>query len=586
MSLRRLLSRPLLICVALLAGCQAPAPEPGSDNAEPVDVRLIAINDFHGNLLPVGTYGLADLAGTEQKVDVGGAAYLASLVEARRATHAANLVVAAGDLIGASPPISGLFHDEPTIEVLSEIGLQVSSLGNHEFDEGLLELQRMQNGGCRPGGKPGSDTCFDAGFPGAKFEYLAANVVDAQGEHPFPASTLRTVIDEHGRSVRIGLIGAVLRGTRDIVDPTGIVGLSFLDEADAVNAEVPALRAAGADAIVLLIHEGGAIDGPFDDAGCKGLSGDILPIMARLDPAVRVVISGHTHKAYTCELGDRLLTSGGAYGRFVTTIDLAVDPSAHALVGFTARNEPVINDRGANPVADRWPALAPDDTVATDVATWSTRVAPISDRVVGHISEDLLATPGPGPGLDAVLGGVIADAQWAAMKGQDHGAADFAVMNPGGIRSRLDYEPVGAEAPGEVTWGELFAAQPFGNTIVTVPMTGQAFLEMLESQFAGSYPKILSVSSNVSLKLRLEPQSGPHVVPGSVRIDGQPLDAQRVYRVAMNNFIANGGDGYRVMRVPGGTTITGPGDLDALLAYFAEHDPVRPPPAGRVLRVD
>ncbi len=297
----------------------------------PVDLRILAINDFHGNLRPpTGGIRIADPDDKTKIVTVpaGGAEQMATLVKQLREGHPNNIFVTAGDLIGASPLLSAMFHDEPTIESLSMMGLELSAVGNHEFDEGKDELLRMQNGGCHP-----VDHCQGPHpFVGAKFHYLAASTFDkATGKTILPPYEIREF-----EGVAVAFIGLTLKGTPDIVRPVGVEGLEFRDEADTVNALVPELKARGVKAIVVLIHEGGFPTGDYNE--CPGISGPIVDIVKKLDSAVRVVVTGHTHKAYVCDIDGRLVTSGGKFGTLVTAIDLKLDRTTKEVISAKANN--------------------------------------------------------------------------------------------------------------------------------------------------------------------------------------------------------------------------------------------------------
>src|SRR5437764_8154570 len=297
----------------------------------PVDLRILAINDFHGNLRPPpGGIRIADPDDKTKMVTVpaGGAEHMATLVNQLREGHPNNIFVAAGDLIGASPLLSAMFHDEPSIESLSMMGLELASVGNHEFDEGKDELLRMQNGGCHA-----IDKCQGPHpFAGAKFHYLAASTFDQKtGKTIFPAYEIREF-----QGVPVAFIGLTLKGTPGIVSPEGVAGLEFSDEADTVNALVPELKARGVQAIVVLIHEGGFPTGDYNE--CPGISGPIVDIVKKLDRAVDVVISGHTHRAYVCDIDGRLVTSGGKFGTLVTAIDLKLDRTTKEVIGAKANN--------------------------------------------------------------------------------------------------------------------------------------------------------------------------------------------------------------------------------------------------------
>ncbi|MDQ3139305.1 MAG: metallophosphoesterase, partial [Pseudomonadota bacterium] len=314
-----------------LAGCATLAPAPA-----PVEIKIVAFNDFHGNLEPPRqSVETSAVEGVSARVPAGGAAYLASAIDSLRAANPNHIVVSAGDMIGATPLVSALFLDEPTIHAMNRIGVDLNAAGNHEFDKGRAELLRMQNGGCAQHGlrKP----CQLEPFPGARFGLLAANTVTEDGTTLFPPYAIRS-FGSGASKVRVGFIGLTLEATPALVTPAGIAGLSFRDEADTVNALIPRLRAEGVDAIILLIHEGATTTGRYNDKQCAGLAGDLPPILDRLDPAIDIVVSGHTHRAYVCDYGrinparPFLLTSAGSAGTMLSDITLTIDPRTRAVV--------------------------------------------------------------------------------------------------------------------------------------------------------------------------------------------------------------------------------------------------------------
>lgn len=584
-----------LVLLPLVAACSRPAHHEDGASARPLlDVRLIALNDFHGNLEPPpGGTQLPDADGRAAigVLPTGGAAYLSTAVAQLRKGHPASVVVAAGDLVGASPLASALFHDEPTVDFLGRLGLEFSSVGNHEFDKGADELRRKQQGGCFPGGTRGVDTCVGGDYKGARWRYLSANVIDTRtGQSFFPPSAIKT-LEVAGRSVQIGFIGLVLHETPTLVNPSGVAGLRFIDEADAANAQVASLKAVGVQAFVVLIHQGGHTEGPFkdgpvasswfDDQRCPGFSGDLVPILARLDPAIRVVVSGHTHQAYVCHLDGRLVTSAGLYGRAVTAIDLGIDPDSGAILEANADNLPVGNGPVKNASAPvQWPPLPPDAEVAAQVAQYSARAKPIANRVVGRISGDfgnVISDSGSG---ETAAGDLIADAMLEATRGA---GAQLAFINTGGIRFPLPYaQRAGDEQPGEVTYGELYGMQPFNNVLITLTLSGTQLQSLLAQQWgARQKPYFLAPSANVHYAW--DAKRDDHLVPGSIRIDGQPLKPDARYRVTVNEFMAAGGDGSTVL-LDATERVVGITDLEALQGYFERHSPIDPRPLDRIER--
>lgn len=551
MTPRQLLcSLPLL----LLAGCATSPPSPPA----PVAVKVLAINDFHGHLLPPrGGVRLPDPAapGRSVSVDAGGAEHLATAIRTLRASHPHTAFVAAGDLVGASPLLSALFRDEPTLESLSLMGLEASAVGNHEFDKGAEELLRQQRGGCHPtegckGPRP---------FEGARFKYLAAStVVEATGQTLLPAYHVR-----HFAGIPVAFIGLTLKGTPGIVVPSGVKDLRFEDEATTVNRLVPELRRQGIEAIVLLIHEGGHTAGSHN--GCEGISGPIVEIVGKLDRAVDVVISGHTHRAYTCRIDGRLVTSGNYYGTMVTQIDLQLDPVTRDVIRAEAENVVVRTDR-----------FAKDPAQTELIAAYEKLAAPLARRVVGRLSAALPREANAAG--ESALGQVIADAQLAATRAA---GAQLALMNPGGIRASLP-----RPADGLLRYEDLFSVQPFYNSLVTLTLTGAELRALLEQQWSGQGPggRVMQVSRGFSYTWDASRPAGQRVLAGSLRLDGQPLDDASPVRITVNSFMADGGDGFGVLR-QGRDRVTGMMDIDALEEFVKAQTPLAPGPLDRIRRM-
>ena len=564
-----------------LGGCATTEPR----GAAPVEVKLIAFNDFHGNLQPPKSSIDHPAPGPDAvRVPAGGAAYLASAIEALRARNANSLVVSAGDMIGASPLVSALFLDEPTIHAMNLIRVDYNAVGNHEFDRGQAELLRMQKGGCEK--NTVRQPCAVEPFPGARFGFLAANVVRPDGTTLFPGYAVRS-FGTGARQVKVALIGMTLKETPTVVTPAGVAGLSFRDEAETVNALVPKLKAEGVDAIVVLIHQGVNSKLGYNDQSCA-VEGDLIPILDRLDPAVDLVVSGHTHNAYVCDYGrinparPVLLTSAGSYGRLVTDISLTIDPASGRVTSSRAENivvqsEAFTGSRGETPLTDALPRYVPEPAVAALVERYAKAAEPIAARPIGRLG---------GPALreendqgEQVLGNLVADAQLAATRAAAHGGAQIAFMNSGGIRA--DLVPA---ADGSISFGQLFAAQPFANMLTVKSLTGRQLRALLEQQFASGSntvkdPYILSPSHNVRFAYDLSKPEGQRIV--LLTVDGRPVRDESVYRVAMNSFLASGGDNFTIFR--DGTEATGGmQDVDALEAYIAAAGNLTPPALGRV----
>ncbi|UQU64072.1 bifunctional metallophosphatase/5'-nucleotidase [Couchioplanes caeruleus] len=573
-----------------LPGMAPAAVSYGLPAGQTVKGQFLSYNDFHGAIDPPSGSG-AVVNGTP----AGGVEYLATYLRNLRAEAAregrSTLTVGAGDLIGASPLVSAAFHDEPTIELMNEVGLQVSSVGNHEFDEGVDELIRMQRGGCHP-----VDGCQDGdGFGGAKFSYLAANTINKKTGLPIlPPIDIKFV-----KGVPVGFVGLTLEGTAGIVNPAGIQNVRFANEVETANKWGSLLKLFGVKAQVLLLHQGGQqnaseqvpVPGVSD---CDNFTGPVVDIVKDLNPEFGLVVSGHTHRFYACTLpnakGSSVVTSAGTNGQLVTDIDYSIDRRTGRFAEITAQNVVVQNGvpdgkggwlKDANGVFLKNPDTV--DPKAKKVADkYRTAVAPIANRVVGTITGDIVRTAGANG--ESPLGDVIADAQLAWTK---NNGAQIALMNPGGIRADFDAEAsAGGEADGKVTYGEAFTVQPFNNLVVTQTLTGAQLKDVLEQQFVGfggqTTQRILQVSAGLTYTWTSTAAPGSKV--SALALNGTPIDPAATYRVTTNDFLANGGDGFTNLNVKVDRT-TAPGfDIDALVGYLGAGTPVAPGPANRITK--
>lgn len=558
-----------------------------SHHGRTVDVQLLSFNDLHGNLEPPqGSSGnIAEKGpdGTVVQTPAGGVEYLATSLRKAREGHRYSITAAAGDMIGASPLLSGLFHDEPTIEALNKLDLDVTSVGNHEFDEGRAELLRMQEGGCHP-----AEGCFagdDKEFQGADFPFLAANVTDEKSGRP--------ILDPYWikrmkGGVKIGFIGVTLEGTPDIVTAEGVKGLEFHDEVETINKYAKKLQRKGVKSIVALIHEGGLPpSGSVYDYDCDtpgpgaGISGPIVDIAENIDPQVDALVTGHTHQPYACTIPDpsgnpRTVTSAASFGRLYTDLTMTYDRRTRDIVRTSVE--------AANHVVRRDQPKAPDMTAL--IERWNTLAAPVAGRTVGHITADI---PGRGAGtLESPLGDVIADAQREGLSDPAKGGAQIAFMNPGGIRSDFAFAASGSEGDGVVTYAEAFTVQPFTNMMNVLDLTGAQIITALQQQVSGSNeasPKILQVSDGFTYTLDLTKSGADRIVTDSIRLNGEPLDPAQTYKVAMNEFLGGGGDGFAVFK-EGQNKLVGASDLDILIEYLTAHAtesaPLAPPSANRI----
>ncbi|MFE6594298.1 bifunctional metallophosphatase/5'-nucleotidase [Streptomyces sp. NPDC057781] len=543
------------------------------------DVQLLSFNDLHGNLEPpAGSSGrVTELQpdGTTKTVDAGGIEYLATHLREAREGNRYSITAAGGDMVGASPLLSGLFHDEPTVEALNKLDLDVTSVGNHEFDEGAKELARLQNGGCHP-----TEGCYtDKEFKGADFPYLAANVLDEKTKKPI----LKPYWVWKQKGVKVGFIGVTLEGTPDIVSAEGVKGLSFKDEVETINKYAKVLQRQGVKSIVALVHEGGfpassSYNYDCDSPGAgDGISGPIADIAKNVTPKVDALVTGHTHAAYVCTIPDpagkpRMVTSAASFGRLYTDTTLTYDRAT----GDIARTAV----KSANHVVTRDVPKAPDMTRLID--KWSTLAAPIGNRPIGYISGDINRD-----GTESPLGDLIADAQLAYGRTQDP-ETDLALMNPGGIRAPLTYTATGGEGDGVVTYAEGFTVQPFANTVNLKDYTGAQLVQVLKEQVSGpneAAPKILQISSGLTYTLDLTRTGADRVVTDSIRLNGSPIDENATYRVASNSFLAGGGDGFPTLG-EGANELVGADDLTALEQYLTANSsataPIIPPAADRI----
>ncbi|MDB5566615.1 MAG: bifunctional metallophosphatase/5-nucleotidase [Tardiphaga sp.] len=549
-----------IVAATLLLSC-AGARVNAQTSPAPLDVTVLAINDFHGNLRPPhGGIAIDDPTDKTRKIIVpaGGAAHMATLVKQLRAGKPNSVFVAAGDLIGASPFLSAMFHDEPTIESLSMMGLEIASVGNHEFDEGKDELLRMQNGGCHP-----IDKCQGPHpFAGATFHYLAASSIETRtGQPVLPPYEIKTF-----DGIPVAFIGLTLKGTPSLVSPPGVAGLEFKDEAETVNALVPELKARGVEAIVVLIHEGGLPTGDYNE--CPGISGPIVDIVKKFDKAVDIVISGHTHRAYTCEIDGRLVTSGDKYGTIVTAIDLKLDRTTRDIISAKANNLIV-----------RTNVYAADPAQTALLAAYDKVAAPIANRPAGSVTETLSRVPNDAG--ESPLGDIIADAHLAATSTESTGGAVIAVTNLGGIRANIVRTP-----DGSVSYGDVFASQPFRNQLVTLTLTGAQIKLMLEQQWLEpKRPRILQMSKNFSYTWDNAAAFGERVLPERMMLAGKRIDPAASYRVTVNAFLSVGGDGFTALK-DGTAPQVGVYDVDALNAYFGANSPVAPGPLDRIAKVN
>jgi 5'-nucleotidase len=561
-----------MVSLAALGACVS-VPQP----AGPVEVGIAAINDFHGSLEPPrSALRQPDGRGGTMLVPAGGAAHLASAIDSLRSKYPHHLTVSAGDMIGSSQLASALFLDEPAIGVMNRIGVDFNAVGNHEFDRGRDELKRLQDGGCTQFAK--QQPCALEPYTGAKFRYLAANSVEPDGKTLFPGTALKS-FGQGRRKVTLGLIGVTLKETADLTSREGLGGVTFADEAETVNRLAPQLRAQGADAVVLLIHQGGYTGGNLDPSSCNDLTGEIRSILDRMTTEVDVVVSGHTHWSYVCEYGALnpakpfLLTSAGVYGGMVTDITLAIDPAASRVVTKRASNV-IVQNEGMTTAAGRVEptALLPRFRARPDVAAYVGRYVAASktqiERVAGRLAAPVSRPGGEAGRYGGTLGLLVADAQLAATRSA---GAQIALMNAFGIRSPFTLTP---DAQGRLTFGQLYSVQPFTNQLVTGTLTGAELKAVLEEGFDANQPlQYLSPSAGFAYSVDLTRPVGQRIT--SLTLDGKPIDPAANYRITANNFLAGGGDSFATLAKMRDTGVARLTDVEALEAWL-QADPPRP----------
>ena len=580
------------VCVAALTAPALAAPATDTTAAtkgksNQLDLQLLSFNDYHGHL--EANDPALPLSQDPSQTPVGGVEYLSTHVKTLKAKQpTSTLTVAAGDLIGGSTFLSGIFQDQPSIESLNELGLDVSSVGNHEFDEGTTELKRMVEGGCHP-----TIGCFkDADgnpipYEGADFDYLAANVVNtSDGKHFLPPTSVKTV-----EGVKVGFIGMTLEATNTLVSPGGITSVEFKDEVESANALVDGLTAQGVKTIIVLIHEGLNTTGTYNS--CDGISGPILDIAAGLDPEIDMVVTGHTHMPYICNVPDsagqpRLVTSAASFGQVLTESHLIINRQS----GQVMREK----SWAANRLVTR---TVPKDGAETNIIQfWNALSAPLAARVVGTLAPNTNITGHSNTCRceETPMADLVADAILWGTKDPTKGGAQLALMNTGGVRASLIYNssPQG-EQPGEITFKETYDVAPFNNILVTVSLTGAQIEQVLNQQYQpvsarGSRPMLsLGVSDGFTYEWTWDgtapgpntqpaPGANGHVVPGSMKLNGVPIDPATTYRVGTLNFLQEGGDLFTAFR-NGTDKVGGPEDLANLADFFTAHPGLTPPPS-------
>ncbi len=600
--------------VVMTGGASQAAPNrPTAPHGPMMNIQILSFNDFHGNLegptgssanivtdhaLSTSTAGVTTAANVNTVA--GGVEYLATHLRDARKGQANSVTVAAGDIIGASPLLSAAFHDEPTIEAMNALGLEATAVGNHEFDEGYKELQRMQQGGCLPDGDGvnNQNSCAAGTFTGANFHILAANVKYAGTNNTILPSYW---VKDFG-GAKIGFIGMTLKETPSIVTQAGIAGLDFTDEVKTANALVPVLRAQGVKAIVVLVHQGGTpavqqwvgpdgktygVNSTYDytcgGGGTLASDSAILPIAANLDPQIDVIISGHTHQPYVCNVPDpsgqqRLVTSASSFGRLFTETNLRFNTKSHDIMRESVK--------GTNMIVSRDVTKAADETLI--INTYKTLIAPIANRELGKITATLTRSPL----AESTLGDLIADAQVNDPSVVTGGQTPVvAFMNPGGIRADLGFPKTDPPetVDGIVRYEEAFTVQPFNNYLVSMNLTGADIWSLLGQQWSGSNAssiKFLQVSNGLHYTVT---GTGTARTVTALTIQDPATksylpvanDGSTTYRIVTNNFLSDGGDNFPAFKNGTGKYFGGL-DIDGFAVYLPTVSPYTALPLDRI----
>lgn len=530
-----------------------------------IHLQLLSFNDYHGHL-DVDSDGTLSEEQDPSQASVGGAKHLSAALTALRAGSLPDqtMTVAAGDLIGGSPFLSGIFHDEPSVESLNLMGLDVSSVGNHEFDEGTDELMRMQDGGCHP-----VDGCYFEGeeYAGADFPWLAANVIKKDDGEPLLDGTYVQNI----RGIDVGFIGMTLEATPTLVRPGGVESVTFEDEVETANTAAADLVERGVQSIVVLIHEGGMQTGEYNQ--CEGISGPIVDIVEGFEPSIDMVVTGHTHQPYVCNIPDsddkpRLVTSANQYGRVVTDSDVVLSQTNGDVVRDATSADNVLVTQEIE-----------DLDMAALVAKWKELGDEVGSEVVGTLTEDITGSAGGNRGIETPLADLIADSILFGTSGPEGGNAVMAFTNVGGIRADLlvDTPEGGTEEDGEITYAEAYSVLPFGNILVSIDLTGADIKDVLEQQFVedrGRQQLALGVSEGFSYTWNPDAPVGSKV--SDMQLDGVDIEPGTVYRVATLNFLAEGGDSFTAF-TNGTNLLGGPEDFENLVNFLEAESPVSAP---------
>ncbi|MGR0319357.1 bifunctional metallophosphatase/5'-nucleotidase [Agromyces sp. ZXT2-3] len=531
------------------------APSPKGFESRSVDINLFTINDFHGRIEQAGT--------------AAGIARLSSAVDHFRSQNSNTVFAAAGDMIGASTFTSFIQDDVPTIEALNAAGLDVSSVGNHEFDKGFADLT-------------------DRVMPLADFEYLGANIYDkATGEVALPEYWLQKF-----QGVTIGFVGAVTDELPSLVSPSGIEDITVGSPVEAANRVADELsdgkKGNGeADIVIMLVHEGAATTSIESATDPNSRFGDIV---LNANDNIDAIVSGHTHLPYNHVIDGRPVISSGQYGERFSNMEISYDRATKSITKMENTLYTMATAFDANNNVTAWlyepdPEIVPIVTAATEIAN------ELGSVVIGETSAALNRAQRPGvvngqPALvenrggESTLGNLVADVQLWALEADGTRDVDITFMNPGGLRADID--------AGETTYREVANVQSFANTLVTLDLTGAQIKGILEEQWqpAGASRPFLKLGVNEGLTYTYDPTAAQGSRISEIFLDGVALDPAATYSVGANSFLASGGDNFVTFRDGVNKADSGKIDLEAMVDYFETFGTVTPDYAQRAVGVD
>ncbi len=555
---------------------------------EPVDVQLLSITDLHGYFGDYSTTVPGSRAGDPAE-RVGGGAYLTTHIRQLQEGQENSILFSAGDDFSGWPDSTEWFWNEPTIEYLNYLGLDFSTVGNHELDRNMDYLRHMMDGTCE--GRPDDDLCFvdstGKRFTGAEYDYYSANLVEAGTDAPvLEPYHVRQVSDGNGGTIPVGFVHATFDGSlREGMSYTPS-GYRIDDEADAVNRYAEELQAQGVQAVVAVIHEGFTQQGGSGRNDCRNPSGPVVDdFNERISPEVDAIVTGHWHGIVNCMLDDpagnpRPVVQGGNHGRLISEINLALDPATGE----------VLRDRTVSTLHANTQDVEPDAGTLAIAEYWEARAAERGATQVAEVTADVRRSPGDV--AESPLSNLTADAFLDAAR--DDVGADLAVVMPGTVLRDVTFAPSShpADEPGSVLFSELVVGtlvdSGIGHGVVSGDLTGRELDALLESQWEQSANgavtfRHLAVSGNVSYVYDLSKPVGSRINPGDVRVDGKPLTPHATFRVASTSaaFVQPATSAFAELTAATGQQRSVYNANDALWQYMAAGSPVAPPATDR-----